>query len=111
MVRSIVYDISNSPYPAISFETHCSHVLYPCCTYLFFRYFTAQGPKAFFEQDVGPGEIFGEAALGGIHTRMQMAQAISQVDAIVIDDADFMAAQVIYSQLKQYFFGIRELLN
>jgi CRP-like cAMP-binding protein len=48
----------------------------------------------FFEQDLGPGEVFGEAALGGIHTRMQLAQAISHVDAIVIDDADFMAAQV-----------------
>ena len=54
----------------------------------------AHGPKAFFEQDVGPGEVFGEAALGGIHTRMHLAQALTHVDAIVIDDQDFMAAQV-----------------
>ena len=51
-------------------------------------------PKAFFEQDIGPGELFGEAALGGIHTRMHMAQAITHVDVIVIDDQDFMSAQV-----------------
>lgn len=57
----------------------------------------AHAPKMYFEQDLGPGEIFGEAALGGIHTRMQMAQAISHVDVIVIDDADFMAAQVCCS--------------
>ncbi len=51
-------------------------------------------PKAFFEQDIGPGELFGEAALGGIHTRMHLAQAITHVDVIVIDDQDFMSAQV-----------------
>jgi CRP-like cAMP-binding protein len=53
-----------------------------------------QGAKAFFEQDLGPGEVFGEAALGGIHTRMHLAQAITNVEVVVIDDQDFMAAQV-----------------
>jgi CRP-like cAMP-binding protein len=53
-----------------------------------------QGAKAFFEQDLGPGEVFGEAALGGLHARMHLAQAITHVEVVVIDDSDFMAAQV-----------------
>lgn len=63
---------------------------------------TAHAPKAFFEQDIGPGEIFGEAALGGIHVRMQLAQAITHVDVIVIDDQDFMTAQVLYSNISAF---------
>ena len=61
-------------------------------------------PKAFFEQDIGPGELFGEAALGGIHTRMHMAQAITHVDVIVIDDQDFMSAQVYICVFIPFWF-------
>lgn len=55
--------------------------------------------KAYFEEDLFPGEVFGEAALSGMHTRLMTAISVTAVDLIVIDDQDFMAAQDRDTQL------------
>lgn len=49
--------------------------------------------KLYFEEDLFPGEVFGETALSGMHTRLITAQAITNVDLAVIDDSDFVLAQ------------------
>lgn len=49
--------------------------------------------KVFFEEDLFPGEIFGEAALSGMHTRLITALSMTNVDLVYIDDQDYMTAQ------------------
>lgn len=46
-----------------------------------------------YEEDLFPGEIFGEAALGGVHHRYITVQAITDVDLILVEDEDYMAIQ------------------
>eukprot|EP01038_Epipyxis_sp_PR26KG_P011493 gene11493-15396_t len=48
--------------------------------------------KMIFEEDLVPGEVFGEGALGGINTRLSTAQAITNVDLAIIDVSDFNMA-------------------
>eukprot|EP01040_Poterioochromonas_malhamensis_P002218 gene2218-2360_t len=51
------------------------------------------GSKVIYEEDLFPGEIFGEAVLSGMHTRLLTALSITCVDLAVIDDQDYMTAQ------------------
>ena len=46
-----------------------------------------------FEEDLGPGEVFGEAALGGVYHRYITAQAMTDVELAIIEDDDFTASQ------------------
>ncbi|RYH30523.1 cyclic nucleotide-binding domain-containing protein [archaeon] len=55
--------------------------------------------KAYFEEDLGPGEVFGEAALSGMHTRMLTAMSLTPLELIVVDDQDYMTAQDRDTQL------------
>lgn len=52
-----------------------------------------QGKNTYYEEDLCPGDIFGETALSGMHSRMMTVMAITNVDLLVIDDQDFMMAQ------------------
>lgn len=45
------------------------------------------------EQDLFPGELFGETTLSGIFTRLRTAQAITDVELIVIEYADYLVTQ------------------
>jgi CRP-like cAMP-binding protein len=49
--------------------------------------------KTYFEEDLFPGEIFGETALAGNHTRNITALAVTACDLLIIDDQDFVMAQ------------------
>ena len=49
--------------------------------------------RVIYEEDLFPGEIFGEAVLSGMHTRLLTALSITAVDLAVIDDQDYMTAQ------------------
>lgn len=49
--------------------------------------------KTFYEEDLFPGDVFGEAALAGMHTRMLTALSMTNVELAVIDDQDFMTSQ------------------
>ncbi len=49
--------------------------------------------KTYFEEDLFPGDIFGETALAGNHTRNITALAVTACDMLVIDDQDFVMAQ------------------
>jgi CRP-like cAMP-binding protein len=49
--------------------------------------------RVIYEEDLFPGEIFGEAVLSGMHTRLLTALSITNVELAVIDDQDYMTAQ------------------
>jgi CRP-like cAMP-binding protein len=58
-----------------------------------FLLFIGTNSKVIYEEDLCPGEIFGEAVLSGMHTRLLTALSMTSVDLAVIDDQDFMTAQ------------------
>jgi CRP-like cAMP-binding protein len=62
-------------------------------TFHYFYCLVGGALKLYFEEDLFPGEVFGETALSGMHTRLITAQAITNVDLAVIDDSDFVLAQ------------------
>ena len=49
--------------------------------------------KLVISEDLFPGEYFGEDVLSGMYTRMVSAQALTVVDLIIIDEADFSIAK------------------
>ena len=50
--------------------------------------------KAYYEEDLFPGDMFCETSLSGrIDLRMIIAQALTQVDLIEIDDHSFLVSQ------------------
>lgn len=69
--------------------------MYLICTNYYFLFLVGAGKNTplYYEEDLFPGEIFGEAALGGMHTRLITAQTITEAELAVIDDQDFMMAQ------------------
>src|SRR5437764_208520 len=53
----------------------------------------SHGAKLYFEEDLFPGEVFGESALNGMHTRQHTVQAVTNVELALIEDQDFVLAQ------------------
>jgi CRP-like cAMP-binding protein len=49
--------------------------------------------KTYYEEDLFPGDVFGEMALAGMHTRMITALSMTNVDLMVIEDEDYLSAQ------------------
>jgi CRP-like cAMP-binding protein len=71
-------------------------VLYFCFRFYLsnlFCCFSGTNSKVIYEEDLFPGDIFGEAVLSGMHTRLLTALSMTSVDLAVIDDQDFMTAQ------------------
>lgn len=66
-----------------------------------------------YEEDLVPGDVFGETVLDGLYTRFATVQAITTCDVAVFELADYSSAQdrFIYHDIYLFIIIYLKVLN